>query len=196
MAGLRLGITGTDAGAGKSVVAEAMLALLRRRGRHAAGMRPEVSWTPSPAADAQPDVTALDERFEQLAAEHDAVLVEETGGLVAPVTRDLTWDALFVAWELDLVVVAANRPAVVSHTLLVVRAAHDAGLRVRGVVLNDPRPDAGDRDAPDALRTLLEPVPLLRFPYLERTHDADALADAADAAGLGELLRERERPAP
>jgi dethiobiotin synthetase len=162
-------------------------------------MKPEVSWTATERSGVQTDVTALDEAFQEMAGEYDAVVVEETGGLVAPVTRDLSWDALFVAWELDLVVVASNRPAVLSHTLLVVRAAHDAGLRVRGVVLNDDAPlgpgASAEGTRADALRTLLAPVPLLRFPHLERPDDPDALADAAERAGLAALLRERERPA-
>ena len=51
---IRLGVTGTDTGVGKTVVAAALLALLRRRGMRVAGMKPvETGVAPGdPASDA------------------------------------------------------------------------------------------------------------------------------------------------
>ena len=51
---IRLGVTGTDTGVGKTMVAAALLALLRRRGMRVAGMKPvETGVTPGdPASDA------------------------------------------------------------------------------------------------------------------------------------------------
>ena len=87
------------------------------------------------------DLDALDRAFHALAEGRDAILVEGAGGLLVPLTRDLAYDGLFVGWGLDLVVVAGNRLGTINHTLLTVRAAHDAGLRVRGVVLNALGPE-------------------------------------------------------
>ena len=103
---------------------------------------PLAPWVAAARGGTQVDLQALDAAFQALCAGRDAVLVEGAGGLLVPLTRDLAFDGLFVQWDLDLVVVAGNRLGAINHTLLTVRAAHDAGLRVRGVVLNtlDPEP--------------------------------------------------------
>ena len=228
---IAIGVTGTATGTGKTTVAGAMLALLRRRGLHAAAMKPVqtgsalsmdadgaflraiaesgddladvspvvlpdllVPWAAAKRAGDTIETSVLDAAFRRLADGRDAIVIEETGGLVAPITRHLAWDGLWVAWELDLVVVAG--PSEVAQTLLVTRAAHEAGLRVRGVVQNQVR--AGTADMVEAhaevLRELLAPVPLFQLPHLAEPRSPDALADAAEAAGLDELLRERVAP--
>lgn len=224
---IRIGVTGTGRGVGKTTVAAALLTLLVRQGRRAAGMKPVetgraaddpagdavllrdaagegdalddvrpvvlpdplVPWVAAERAGSPIDVAALDEALRRLAHGRDAVVVEGSGGLVAPVTRDLAWDGVFVSWELDLVIVARDEPDAIDHTLLTLRAADDAGLRVRGVVLNHATTHAA------ALGTLLEPVPLFLFPHLASPRDLGALADAAAAAGLHAMLRERVAPA-
>lgn len=233
---IRLGVTGTDTGVGKTVVAAALAAMLRRRGLAVAALKPVESGVAAddPASDAallraaagaddpldavrplrldEPlapwiaarragrtvDVEALDDAVERLAEGRGAVLVEGAGGIRVPVTRDLAWDGLFVRWGLDVVVVAANRLGVLSHTLLTAEAARHAGLRVRGVVLNPVSGDAGgvaEATNADALRELLAPTPVLPFPWLGgRARDVDALADAAEAAGLDVLAGEISGP--
>lgn len=231
-----IGVTGTDTGVGKSVVAAALVALLRRRGRRVGAMKPvETGLAPDdPGSDAallreaaggddpmetvrpvllpEPlapwvaagragtgvDLTVLDEAFGRLSEGRDAVVVEGAGGLLVPFTRDMAFDGLCVGWELDMVVVAANRLGVINHTLLTVRAAHDAGLRVRGVVLNQPGTDAGgvaEETNLEALRELLAPVPVYGFPWIEDARDPERLADAAERAGLDALVVERSAPA-
>ena len=177
---IRLGVTGTDTGVGKTLVSTVLLRLMRARGMYVAAMKPvETGVSPGdPRSDAarlrdaagagdplevvrplllkeplapwvatarggtQVDLDALDVAFRRLCDGRDAIVVEGAGGLLVPLTRDVAYDGLFVQWDLDLVVVAGNRAGAINHTLLTVRAAHDAGLRVRGVVLNtlDPEP--------------------------------------------------------
>lgn len=231
-----IGVTGTDTGVGKSVVAAALVALLRRQGKRVGAMKPvETGLTPdAPGSDAallraaagggdametvrpvllpEPlapwvaagragttvDLAVLDAAFARLSDGRDAVVVEGAGGLLVPFTRDMAFDGLCVGWELDMVVVAANRLGVINHTLLTVRAAHDAGLRVRGVVLNQPGADAGgvaEETNLEALREFLAPVPVYAFPWMEDARDPERLADAAERAGLAELVVERSAPA-
>lgn len=233
---IRIGVTGTDTGVGKSVVAAALVALLRRQGRRVAAMKPVETglapddpgsdaallhraaggddamddvrpvllpeplapWVAAERAGTPVEMAVLEEAFARLTEGRDAVVVEGAGGLLVPITRDVSFDGLCVGWELDMVVVAANRLGVINHTLLTVRAAHDAGLRVRGVVLNQTSADAGgvaEETNPDALRELLAPVPVFLFPWTEEPRDPERLADVAERAGLGALVREREAPA-
>lgn len=234
---IRIGVTGTDTGVGKTVVAAALVALLRRRGVRVAAMKPVetgIAGDDDPAADAallrdaageddplslvrpfrldEPlapwvaagragstvDLGVLDDALARLSEGRGAVVVEGAGGLLVPLTRDVAFDGLFVGWEMDVVLVAGNRLGVLNHALLTVRAAHDAGLRVRGVVLNalhgGPATPAEESNLA-ALAELLAPVPVLPFPWLAGgTRDPERLAAAAEAAGLDAFLAERTMP--
>jgi dethiobiotin synthetase len=233
---IRLGVTGTDTGVGKTRISIVLLRLLRARGLRVSAMKPVETgvkpddpasdarrllaaaggtdliddvrpllmaeplapWVASARAGTEVDLAVLDAAFARLCDGRDAVLVEGAGGLLVPVTRDVAFDGLFVGWELDVVVVAGNRLGAINHTLLTVRAAHDAGLRVRGVVLNALSPDKpGIAEASnlEALRDLLAPVPVLAFPWLRKPDDEAYVLDVARDAGLEGLLSDRERPA-
>jgi dethiobiotin synthetase len=229
---IRLGVTGTDTGVGKTLVSTVLLRLMRHRGLRVAAMKPvETGVSPGdPRSDAarlreaagaddpiervrplllkeplapwvatarggtQVDLDALDSAFHALCEGRDAVLVEGAGGLLVPLTRDVAYDGLFVQWDLDLVVVAGNRLGAINHTLLTVRAAHDAGLRVRGVVLNtlDPGP-AGIAESTnlETLADLLAPVPVLAFPWLRKPGDDRYVREIAEECGFDALIAAR-----
>jgi dethiobiotin synthetase len=231
---IRVGITGTDTGVGKTFVTRVLLGLLRRRGLRVAAMKPvetgvraddprsdavqlrAAAGSDLPLEDVRPvllaeplapwvalsraggsvDLRALDAAFDRVCAGADAVLVEGAGGLLVPLTRDLAYDGLFVAWDLDLVIVAGNRLGAINHTQLTVRAAHDAGLRVRGVVLNALGPEPGgiaERTNLEALAELLDPVPVLPFPWIARNRAAEYALDLAEENGLQRLVGARVR---
>jgi dethiobiotin synthetase len=234
---IRLGITGTDTGVGKTYLSTVLLTLLRRRGHHVAAMKPVETGVKAddPASDAmrlreaagaddplelvrpillaEPlapwvalnrsggtvDLGALDTAFAQLSEGRGAILVEGAGGLLVPLTRDLAYDGLFVGWGLDLIVVAGNRLGTINHTLLTVRAAHDTGLRVRGVVLNAMSPDPGgiaEQTNLEALSELLDPVPVLPFPWIRKDRALDYAADIAEENGFSRLIGDRVAPPP
>lgn len=226
---MRLAVTGTDTGVGKTIVAAALLTMLRRDGLRVAGMKPvdaeQVNGDEATDADLlraaaggddHPEdvcpaaaceescasaapvfeprspsvVSLLDAAFGRLTAGRDTVIVEDPGGLLVPVAPGLPFDRLARRWNLELLVVAADRPGLVNHLLLVARAARDAGLRVRGVVINELYADqSGDFDiaTTDAVADALPGVPIFRFPFLARPLDPSALAAAATNAGLDAL---------
>jgi dethiobiotin synthetase len=102
----------------------------------------------------------------------------------------MSFDRLARRWNLELLVVAADRPGLVNHLLLVARAAREAGLRIRGVVINEVYADqSGELDVAttDTLADALPGVPIFRFPFLARPLDPTALAAAATNAGLDAL---------
>jgi dethiobiotin synthetase len=233
---VRLGITGTDTGVGKTFVSTVLLRLMRARGLNVAAMKPvetgvapgdpksdaarlreaagEVDpielvrplllkeplapWVAAARGGTRVDLDALDAAFRTLCEGRDAVLVEGAGGLLVPLTRDLAFDGLFVQWDLDLVVVAGNRLGAINHALLTVRAAHDAGLRVRGVVLNTLSPEP-PRIAESTnlltLEELLAPVPVLAFPWIRKPGDARYVLEIAEESGFDRLIALRRPPA-
>jgi dethiobiotin synthetase len=160
---------------------------------------PLAPWVARMRSGGSVDLNALDDAFQQLQEGRDAILVEGAGGLLVPITRDLAYDGLFVQWGLDLVVVAGNRLGTINHTLLTVRAAHDAGLRVRGVVLNALGPEPGgiaERTNLEALSELLSPVPVLPFPWIRRDRPLDYAVDIAEENGFDALIADRVAPPP
>lgn len=160
---------------------------------------PLAPWVALSRAGGAVDLRLLDDAFQTLSEGRDAIVVEGAGGLLVPLTRDLAYDGLFVGWDLDLVVVAGNRLGALNHTLLTVRAAHDAGLRVRGVILNALSPEPGgiaERTNLEALAELLEPVPVLPFPWIARTRSAEYAMEIAEENGLAGLLADRTPPPP
>lgn len=225
---IRLAITGTDTGVGKTVVAAALLARFRERGLRVAGMKPVETgvaagdpesdaarlraaaggtdrftdvcplvlpeplapWVTARRAGVDVDLDRLDAAFQRLSERRDVVVVEGAGGLLVPLSRDVTFADLFHRWNLDVVVVAANRLGAINHTLLTVRAALGANLRVRGVVLNDVAPQtSGTAEASNrgVLAELLPGIPVLPFPWL--TPHADPAA-TAEQNGLDYLCPE------
>ncbi len=234
---LRLGITGTDTGIGKTVVACALAARAVQRGLRVGAMKPVESGI-DPRVDAngglhsdverlraasrsslslalmrpymleEPlapmvaaqragvtiEATVLDDALAVVAADQDILLVEGAGGLLVPITREMSFLDLFARWSCALVIVAGNRLGVINHVLLTVRAAEAAGVPVRAVVLTSyASPDATVAEATnyDTLVTLLAGHLVLRFPWVDRTDDMDALAVAAEAAGLDVVLEPR-----
>lgn len=160
---------------------------------------PLAPWVARLRSGGSVDLNALDEAYQRLQEGRDAILVEGAGGLLVPITRDLAYDGLFVQWGLDLIVVAGNRLGTINHTLLTVRAAHDAGLRVRGVVLNALGPEPGgiaERTNLEALSELLSPVPVLPFPWIRRDRPLDYAVDIAEENGFDTLIGDRVAPPP
>ncbi|HEU0053057.1 MAG TPA: dethiobiotin synthase [Longimicrobium sp.] len=158
---------------------------------------PLAPWVASARGGTRVDLDALDATYRRLSEGRDAILVEGAGGLLVPLTREVAYDSLFVQWGLDVVVVAGNRLGVINHTLLTVRVAHDVGLRVRGVVLNNLSPEPpgiAESTNLDTLAELLSPVPVLPFPWIRKARDDRYLLELAEENGFDVLIADRQPP--
>jgi len=96
------------------------------------------------------DPILLREGIEFWQATSDVVIVEGAGGLMSPISDDVYNVNLINELKYPLLVVSANELGTINHTLLtliVARSYFDDGLNAAGVVLNSPRPTAGDPSA-------------------------------------------------
>lgn len=153
---------------------------------------PRAPWIASRRRGQEIPIEALDESFARVRNGSDGVLVEGAGGLLVPITRTLRYDILFARWELDLVIVAADRLGAINHALLTVEAAHRAGLRIRGVVLNQVhkvKPLPPGTDNASALRELLPDIPIVEFPCIEGLYGGKRLHEYGAPLDL-QLLRD------
>lgn len=143
------------------------------------------------------EASGLDERFAAISRGRDGVIVEGAGGLLVPISVKLSYATLFQRWNLDLIIVAANRLGVINHTLLTAGAARTAGVPILSIVLNDiPAVSADDvsRESNRAtIQELLGEIPIISFPTVPNPRDISSLANAAESSGLGRLVLEKCR---
>ena len=142
-------------------------------------------------ANVRIDVRVLDAALTQVEQDADVVLVEGAGGLLVPIERGVSYLDLFARWHLPVLLVAGNKLGVLNHVLLTVRAAEAGGVPVRAIVLtalSDGDATVAEATNFDALVALLPHHTILRFPWVDRPDDLDALAAAAEGGGLDVLL--------
>jgi dethiobiotin synthetase len=233
---IRIGVTGTDTGVGKTVVTCALAAALRRRGLRVAALKPvesgaafddpmrdgfrlrRASGDDRPLSLTAPiafvegvaplvaarhagttiDLDRLDAAIRGASLERDALLVEGAGGLLVPLTDQVSFDTLFARWRLNLVVVAANRLGVINHVRLTLAAARAAGLTTSVVVLNELTTNPLDPSIADNAKIIadLERVPVAELPWIGRLDDLHAAAELAEHCGLVELVAPGSRATP
>ena len=114
------------------------------------------------------DVGEVREQFDMLIRRHRVVLVEGAGGLLVPITEELSFLNLAALLRLPILVVIGSRLGALNHARLTVAAALHASLLMVGAILNHPHADRSParRTNLSALRRLL-PVPLLaEIPHL------------------------------
>lgn len=225
---IRLAITGTDTGIGKTTIAVGLLSVMHQQGLRVAGMKPietgvrrgeptsdgmrlwdaagqaDSLWDVSPFVFEDPvaplvaagqsgeqiDPSRLDASFARLEKGRQAVVVEGAGGILCPIKADFLMLDLFARWQLELIVVAANRLGTINHTLLTIRAAEAAGLRVRGVVLNDVSCTTHDRSTRsnwELLGSLIPHVRIVRHPHIVDTDSRLDEGSLAACVGLAAL---------
>lgn len=80
--------------------------------------------------------------YRQLTVRHDITLVEGAGGLLVPLTEQLTFAELAVRLELPVVLVIGNRLGAINHALLTVESARLRSLQVAGYIVNALAPSA------------------------------------------------------
>ena len=154
----RLIVTGTDTGIGKTVFAAGLAGLLgasywkpvqagleeesdsetvaRLGGLPAHSILTEAYRLRTPASPhraAEIDGVGID--AERLAVPHAAgpLIIEGAGGLMVPLTRDLTFLDIFARWRLPVVLCARTGLGTINHTLLSLEALRLRSIPVLGV---------------------------------------------------------------
>ncbi len=90
----------------------------------------------------------------RLADDHQVVLAEGAGGVLAPIDEERTMLDLMVALGWPVLLVAHRGLGTINHTLLSIEALRRAGLDILGVVFNeteDVEPDFIRQDNPDTV---------------------------------------------
>lgn len=138
------------------------------------------------------DLGQLDAAFLRLSCDRDGVIVEGAGGLLVPITQSVSYAQLFARWNLEIIIVAADRLGVINHVLLTVMAALGQQLKIKGIVLNslpaaDNTNDLSRQSNQERLQQLVPRVPIIRFSEVADPRDLALLIREAEKSGLGML---------
>ena len=157
---MRLVVTGTDTGIGKTVqsgaIAQATSAAYWKpiqagldeetdSERVAAlGVRtlPEAYQLTTPCSPhwaAEIDGVTLDDAALTLPEGEDPLVIEGAGGVLVPIREDLLFADLFARWSLPVVLAARTALGTINHTLLSIEALRSRGVPILGVAfIGDP----------------------------------------------------------
>jgi dethiobiotin synthetase len=102
------------------------------------------------------DFSHIKSLYERIAADHEYVIVEGAGGLMAPLSGGLLVADLVLELDLALLVVARPGLGTINHTVLTCYAAKQMGLRVAGVIINGmpDNPGRAEQSAPHQIGSL------------------------------------------
>ncbi len=131
--------------------------------------------------------------FKKSSAEHEVVLVEGAGGLMAPVKG--TYLMCDLAGDMGLGVIVVCRPGLgtINHTLLSIEAAESRGLDVLGVVISNfpmEMPGMAERTNPRLLVSQTD-VPIIGVV----AHDAGVCVEEGRIGSLGDTAARCFTPA-
>jgi len=151
-------VTGTDTGIGKTVFAAALAGALdgyywkpiqsgladetdsdavrRLSGLAAERILPEryrLSTPASPHLAAEIDGVAIDAEGLDPPATPRPLVIEGAGGLLVPLTREVTYIDVFARWRAPLVLCARTTLGTINHTLLSIEAIRARGIPLLGV---------------------------------------------------------------
>ncbi len=82
------------------------------------------------------DIHHITKATETLAADYDHVILEGAGGLLVPLTREITFLDYLEQQGYPLILVTTPRLGSINHTLSALELANNRGLHVNGIVYN------------------------------------------------------------
>ncbi len=121
------------------------------------------------------DLEILHQKFLELQALHEVVLVEGAGGLMVPLSKTQNVMHLIQKLQIPVLLVARNGLGTLNHTLLSLELLQKEKVEILGVVFNQTQPDE-DLSAKYNLQTLRAwtSVPVLgTFPYIQKPFQRD-----------------------
>jgi dethiobiotin synthetase len=99
---------------------------------------PLAPWVAAEQAGVTIDPLRLEQCYNDLAASHDAVLVETAGGILVPLSGSLHYADLARLLRVPVVVVAGSKLGAINHARLTLEFVEAAGLETIACVLNHP----------------------------------------------------------
>jgi dethiobiotin synthetase len=109
------------------------------------------------------------EKIRRVLSQCDCLLIEGSGGLLVPLGPDFLVADLITSLKCRVIVAARNQLGTINHTLLTAEALLARGTRKRDlsvVLMSQRAKDVSSRSNREVLAELLNPVPVLKIPFL------------------------------
>ncbi|PHS68887.1 MAG: dethiobiotin synthase [Methylophaga sp.] len=84
------------------------------------------------------DLKVIQQHYQQIQQQVDAVVVEGAGGWLVPLNQHQTMADLAVILDLPVILVVGIRLGCINHALLTVKAIESTGLKLQGWIANHP----------------------------------------------------------
>jgi len=110
--------------------------------------------------------------YKKLRERHDILFVEGAGGLLVPLARKLTNLDLILELNIPTIVVVGSKLGAVNHTLLTLNWARENGVKILGLLINQPSPISSSRKRlvektnPGLIRSFTEVPVFGKVPYI------------------------------
>ncbi|MHB8481740.1 MAG: dethiobiotin synthase, partial [Nitrospiria bacterium] len=75
-------------------------------------------------------------KYNQLALNHDWMIVEGAGGLMVPILKGFDMADLILSLNLGVILVASDRLGTINHALLSLHLAENRGIKILAIILN------------------------------------------------------------
>jgi len=120
--------------------------------------------------------------YHKLARRHDCMILEGAGGIMVPLTSELTYLDLAEALELPVLIVARPGLGTINHTLLTVSALLERDVAIAGIVINhtsDKKTGLAEQTSPEIIEDLsgIRIAGILRYGSKEFSTLVDNLND-------------------
>lgn len=102
------------------------------------------------------DPVLIRERYQEMSARHELLVVEGVGGLMVPLRRDLLFIDFLGELKIPTLLVARSGLGTINHTLLSLAALRERQIPILGVVFSDAAPSPSELLVGDNLRTIAE----------------------------------------
>lgn len=135
------------------------------------------------------DIQHIQQCYVQLMATHDIVLVEGAGGLLVPLTTQLTMQDIAIELDLPILIVSCNKLGTINHTALSVTIARQFS-QVLGIILNHIHPigDLATQTNADALQRWGKAPLLGQVPHMPIV-SAESLHSLAETLSLDSFFK-------
>lgn len=112
------------------------------------------------------DLNVIQQNYQQIQQQVDAVVVEGAGGWLVPLNKHQTMADLAVMLDIPVILVVGIRLGCINHALLTVKVIEATGLKLQGWVANHPKASEQSGTVVDTLKQAISAPFLGNIPVL------------------------------